>query len=721
MNSEYRRMTRAELIDEIRRLQDGSRPPRTAPRQPARAHPGARAADHAERELSRVQTEALIESQRLLEESRDRYFELFDSAPIGYIKLNSGGLIAAINAAGLRLLGAGHEVLHKSLRRFVREEDRRLVSEHLRRCDQAARDLGRGMLEGPQQVGTEVMLQGSGDHPTPVQLISSIEPGDDHGATEPMYRTAMMDLTQIRAAQEALRASEARLRLALEAGQAGTWELDPRSGRVNWSSGGLPRPSDQPGADGATYPEWLSLVDPKDRAEAEAEFRDVLEQRKPELRFEFRARLPGRGPPGGADPDTLHWLLCIGRPWHDEQGRVTHLRGIYLDVTDRHRAQEELARHRDHLEDIVRERTRELQETHAKLRLSERMASLGTLSAGLGHDMGNLLLPLRVRLDSLERRILDRGPDPETAEDIRTIRRCVDYLQRLASGLRMFALDPAAPGGPDQRTDLADWWHDAEPFLRNSVPRGIGLEFRLSPFTPAAAITRQGLTQAVFNLVQNAGDAMKPRGSGHITVWAEPGPGGGPPTVRVGVTDDGPGMTPEVRQRCMEPFFTTKTRQLSTGLGLALVHGIVQRAHGSIVIDAAPGKGATFVVTLPAHAPRPDTSATPRPAATVRVKDRRLRGLVAAMLESMDFDLIEPPASPRVILTDDPAEPRGQDGQPAPVVVLLGRTPNPVPAGTGCSAPRGRTLELGRSPRAEELRRVLEEVKLTLAEEEARA
>lgn len=712
-------MTRAELIDEIKRLQDGPHQSRPGPR--TRVYPRARASDHAERELSRVQTEALIESQRLLEESRDRYFELFDSAPIGYIKLNSGGMIAAINGAGLRLLGAGHEVLRMPLRRFVREEDRRLVSEHLRRCDQATRDLERGALDGPQQVSTEVMLQNPEGTLTPVQLISSIEPGEERGNAEPMYRTAMMDMTQIRAAEEALRASEARLRLALEAGQAGTWELDPRSGRFSWSSGGLPRPDVQPGADGATYPEWLSLVDPKDRPEAEAEFRDVLEQRKPELRFEFRARLPGRGGPGMADVDPLHWFLCIGRPWHDEQGRVTHLRGIYLDVTDRRRAQEELARHRDHLEDIVRERTRELEETHAKLRLSERMASLGTLSAGLGHDMGNLLLPLRVRLDSLERRVLDRGPDPESADDIRTIRRCVDYLQRLASGLRMFALDPAAPGGPDQRTDLAEWWHDAEPFLKNSVPRGVALEFRLAPGTPAAAITRQGLTQAVFNLVQNAGDAMKARGYGHVTVWAEPGQEDGAPTVRVGVTDDGPGMSPEVRQRCMEPFFTTKARQLSTGLGLALVHGIVQRAHGSVAIDTTPGIGTTFVVSLPAHAPRADTSAAPRPAATVRVKDRRLRGLVAAMLESMDFELIEPPASlPSlgVVLTDDPAEPRGE-GEPPPVVVLLGGASGGTCAANG--SPRRRTLDLGRSPRAEELRRVLEEVKRTLAEGEARA
>ena len=100
------------------------------------------------------------------------------------------------------------------------------------------------------------------------------------------------------------------------------------------------------------------------------------------------------------------------------------------------RAQEELARHRDRLEELVQERTAQLEASHEQLRLAERLASIGTLAAGLGHDMNNVLFPVRCRLDALEAARLDERARAEVSG----VRQSVEFLQQLSDGLRLLAL-----------------------------------------------------------------------------------------------------------------------------------------------------------------------------------------------------------------------------------------------------------------------------------------
>jgi anti-sigma regulatory factor (Ser/Thr protein kinase) len=216
-------------------------------------------------------------------------------------------------------------------------------------------------------------------------------------------------------------------------------------------------------------------------------------------------------------------------------------------------------------------------------------------------------------------------------EDVGAIRTCAEYLHRLARGLRLLALDPDDVGG---ETELLDWWQDVSPMFENVLPANIKLSVELGSSPLAVNMARHGLTQAVFNLVQNAGDAMRSQG-GFVTVWARPGKE--PGSVEVGVTDNGPGMTEEVRQRCLEPFYTTKTRGISTGLGLALVHGIVQRAGGSIDIQTQLGKGCTFVLRLKAAQGHAE-AAQRRPLAALSVGDQRVRGYAEGVLRALGFE-----------------------------------------------------------------------------------
>lgn len=281
----------------------------------------------------------------------------------------------------------------------------------------------------------------------------------------------------------------------------------------------------------------------------------------------------------------------------------------------------------------LRERTLELERSQKDLRLSERMASIGTLCAGLGHDMGNLLLPVSVWIDTLDPAELPR----EMREGVESLQTCVHYLRKLASGLRLVSLDPTQEYD-SARVALARWVDDVGPVLRNALPRGITLEIDVPGSLPEVRIAPHRLAQAVFNLVQNAGEALRGRDGGVVRLWAAPDKSGG---VRIGVTDNGPGMPPQVLVQCLDPFFTTKTRGISTGLGLSLVHGIVRSAGSELVITSDRGQGATFCFVLP---PAPDRSQV-MAEARIDVADARTRALAAAVVSAGGCRVVtDPPA-----------------------------------------------------------------------------
>ena len=339
---------------------------------------------------------------------------------------------------------------------------------------------------------------------------------------------------------------------------------------------------------------------------------------------------------------------------------------IFTDLTSERKSQElettrrQLAKHRDSLQSLVDERTAELESTHERLRFVERMAAIGTLSAGLGHDLANLLLPVRVRIASL----LERGLSAADHADIVAIGKATDYLQRLAAGLRLLVLDPEQGSGDSVL--VGEWWGEAESILRAALPVGIMLNGTACVPEVCVGMSKSGLTQVVFNLVQNAGEAMRQRGFGRVTVSCRQGPGG---ITLLTVADDGPGMEREARVRCMEPFFTTKSRALSTGMGLAIVAGLVKRAGGRVELETESGAGCTFILVLP-HATEgrkpglvPELGLAPGPAlgpalglvpaaqmggthsATVSIGDDRSRAHITAVLSGLGFGARVGPAA----------------------------------------------------------------------------
>jgi hypothetical protein len=202
---------------------------------------------------------------------------------------------------------------------------------------------------------------------------------------------------------------------------------------------------------------------------------------------------------------------------------------------------------------------------------------------------------------------------------------------------------------------------------------------------------RAALTQVVFNLIQNAGDILRGREDGRVHVRAQ----AVGESVRITVTDNGPGMSEETRRRCTEPFFTTKTRAMSTGLGLSLVSGLVSSAGGTVQIESSPGLGTVFSITLPAARPADDFAAAPAQhagVAVVTISDARLAAHVTSVLSALNYKTLrmEEPADDAdvwVAVSDDaPTHERAAafaEGRSGRRVVLL------VPGGPRTAAGGG--------------------------------
>ena len=322
--------------------------------------------------------------------------------------------------------------------------------------------------------------------------------------------------------------------------------------------------------------------------------------------------------------------------------------GIIRDMTGRDAAEREAGRHegddeRSRLQAALTEQTAALEAAHLRLRLADRLASIGTLAAGLGHDMNNVLLPVRARLNGLKA--------AKSLADVRAhakaIAASVSYLQSLADGLHYLALDPESthPDSPQGGlTDLRQWWKQTGTIIAKAVPKHVKVTASVAQGLPPVAVAPHRLTQAVLNLVVNAGEAIptlaadpsRKRRQGRVRVWAEFGEQRGADkegaTVRLCVADNGTGMTPEVQRRAFELFFTTKPRGHGTGLGLPLVHKVASHVGGHVEIDSEAGRGTTVTMVLPAAVPAMTNARSIR--ATVTIADGRIAALARHVLEA---------------------------------------------------------------------------------------
>ncbi len=246
-----------------------------------------------------------------------------------------------------------------------------------------------------------------------------------------------------------------------------------------------------------------------------------------------------------------------------------------------------------------------LRELEAQLRRSDRLAALGTLAAGLAHEIKNPLMSLR----TFTRAILDRLEDARFRESFREvvprelerINAIVEQLLELARPSRLVLQPVVVPVLLDRVLEL--YAHQVE-------AQGIGVAREYARDLPAIAADPDLLHRAVVNLVANALEAMEPGGRLVVRAGWHHGPDPLGPArgrrpvrrVRIEIEDTGPGIAPQDADKIFDPFFTTKAG--GTGLGLALAHKIVEDHGGTITFRSVPGRGTTFRLLLPPAAER---------------------------------------------------------------------------------------------------------------------
>ncbi len=238
----------------------------------------------------------------------------------------------------------------------------------------------------------------------------------------------------------------------------------------------------------------------------------------------------------------------------------------------------------------------------AELLHAEKMGSIGTLAGGIAHDFNNLLT---IVLGFSELMLTDKDPADQDYEDLQRIRHAAANGAELVHRLLVFSSKTEPRLGP---MNLNAQIVQVEKLLRRTIPKAIDIQLGLSDDLPEINADPFQMEQILMNLAVNARDAMPDGGKLSVTtemvtlgedyssVSAEARPGR---YVVMAVSDTGHGMDKQTVERIFEPFYTTKEVGRGTGLGLAMVHGIVNQHNGCITCDSEVGLGTTFKIYLP--------------------------------------------------------------------------------------------------------------------------
>ena len=511
-----------------------------------------------------MQNEALRQAQIALAESRDRYVDLYEFAPVGYLTLGAEGMIEEINLTGATLLGRERKKLLQ--RRFTSL----VIPEDQDRCIRHFLDVKQG--DGQDRV--EFTLQRGDSTVFQAQLDCMLQKDSAGGTT---MRIALTDITERKQAEEALRESEETHRSILRTAMDGFWLVDAE-GRLQEVSETYCRMS------GYSEQELLTMrIADIEAAETADEAASHIKRTMAlgEDRFQSRHRRKD-----GSVFDVE--ISAQYRPLKSGQFVV-----FIQDLTERRRFEAAKA------------------SLEVQLRESQKMQALGTLAGGVAHDFNNVLATI---LGNVELARQDVGLAHSALESLTEISKASQRAKHLVDQILAFGRRTLMAR---KLISLAPVVEESAKLLRATQPVGVRLNVECAPNVPLVLADAIQIEQIVLNLCNNAWQAIEGQGRpGSVeirldtydqerdgvcdsqTVFTSG-------TLQPGhyacltVRDDGVGMDEATCSHLFEPFFTTKPVGEGTGLGLAVVHGIAAEHQAVIQVQSKFGEGTTFRVYFP--------------------------------------------------------------------------------------------------------------------------
>ncbi len=503
-----------------------------------------------------MQNEALRQSQEALEASRDRYVDLYEFAPLGYLTLSTAGQILRINLTGAAFLGEERgKLAGRWLSRYVVTEDR----------DAWARCLQSMVHQGGKQSCELGLARGDGSV-SAVFLEGGISGSGPDG---PELRVALSEISALRRTMAELRQSEARLQLAKESAGLGVHDRDILSGKMEWDErmrsfwGFSP---DEP----VSYAMFLDGVHPDDRQAVERAAAQALNPAgSGEYGIEYRVV-------NQADRCVRH-LVSKGKAFFAE-GRAVRLIGMARDISLQKHLERELQEQKNEMDALASQQVA----VHTAMEIAHELnqplasccayseAALGMLRAGLKHP------------DKLVRAL--EGAAAQGHRAGQTLHELIAFLHGGQAVLE--AVDLNSLVGEALAIAMAN---TAGVFSsRVELDAGLG---------PVCSNNLQ-LLRVVVNLLHNGMEAMVAAGlqGGCINVksFAEG------PLAQLTVQDSGPGINAETARRMFEPFFSTKPGGL--GLGLSISRALIESQGGQLWVDPGCDAGATLHLSLPFYA-----------------------------------------------------------------------------------------------------------------------
>jgi PAS domain S-box-containing protein len=501
-------------------------------------------------------------SEDLLRRSEEKFRALFEQAA-GYCMIldpntsDGSPLILDANDAACAAHGyTREEFIGRPVTDIDDEDGKRLVKEHTAEI----------MTGKPLCIEkTHVRKDGT---TFPVELNAKRIDLEDGYA---LVLTTEYDITERKKAEAQLKESKERFELAMEAVEDGLYDWNLMTNEIYYSPGWKRMLGYRANELPDDFSVWEELTDPEDVRKSKEMKRDLVNKKRDRFEMEFKMKHKD-----GHMVDILSRAIAI----FDDKGKAVRIIGTHVDITERNQLK-------------------------ANLLHAQKMESIGTLAGGIAHEFNNILAIIIGNNELIMQELSQWSQAKKSAEEIRIAGlRARDVVKQLLS----FSTQDSTV---KKVIDFKFVVQESIKLIRSSTPADIKIEQNLSADTYPVMGNETEINQILINLCNNAYDAMPEKG-GIITIELlnetidkrqtkhqtklKPGQ-----YVKLMISDNGIGMDNETLERVFEPYFTTKSVGKGTGIGLAVVHGIVERYGGTIIVDSKPARGTTFTIFFPAH------------------------------------------------------------------------------------------------------------------------